>query len=173
MGIVAQVTVARIISGGQTGADRGALEAAWDLGIATGGFAPAGWRAEDGVIPERYRVGMVQSASPAYPVRTRANIEASDATLILSIGPLEMDSGSYLTAKMARTLGKPCRHNIVADIEYRRHAIDRVSQFLRECNVRILNVAGPRESREPGVQAAVRAALAAILGGERDPWDAL
>lgn len=166
------MTVTRIISGGQTGADRGALEAAWDLGIATGGFAPAGWRAEDGVIPERYRVGMVQGASPAYPVRTRANIEASDATLILSVGPLEMDSGSYLTAKMARTLGKPCRHFARSDIPSRL-GLDLARAWIEEVNPRILNVAGPRESREPGVQAAVRAALVAILGGEWDPWDAL
>jgi hypothetical protein len=170
MGIVAQVTVTRIISGGQTGADRGALEAAWDLGIATGGFAPAGWRAEDGVIPERYRVGMVQSGSSAYPVRTRANIEASDATLILSVGPLEMDSGSYLTAKMARTLGKPCRHYTIGQSE---SWLVMVRGWICERARTTLNVAGPRESREPGVQAAVRAALVAILGGERDPWDAL
>jgi|1185.fasta_scaffold00157_6 hypothetical protein len=170
MGIVAQVTVTRIISGGQTGADRGALEAAWDLGIATGGFAPAGWRAEDGVIPERYRVGMVQSGSPAYPVRTRANIEASDATLILSVGPIEMDSGSYLTSKMARTLGKPCRHFARSDS---RMWLDLSRAWIDEVQPRILNVAGPRESREPGVQAAVRAALVEILGGEWDPWDAL
>jgi hypothetical protein len=164
------VTVTRIISGGQTGADRGALEAAWDLGIATGGFAPAGWRAEDGVIPERYRVGMVQSASPAYPVRTRANIEASDATLILSVGPIEMDSGSYLTSKMARTLGKPCRHFAIGEPRVWR---GQLLLWLHGVQPRTLNVAGPRESREPGVQAAVRAALVAILGGEWDPWDAL
>lgn len=170
MGIVAQVTVTRIISGGQTGADRGSFEAAWDLWIATGGFAPAGWRAEDGVIPERYRSGMVQSGSSAYPVRTRANIEASDATLILSVGPLSMDSGSYLTAKMARTLGKPCRHFAIGE-----HPafLGMAILWIIEVQPRILNVAGPRESREPGVQAAVRAALVAILGGERDPWDAL
>lgn len=167
------MTVIRIISGGQTGADRGAADAARILGLQRGGWAPAGWRAEDGVIPEAYRVGMMQSGSPAYPVRTQANIESSDATLILSLGPLAMDSGSYLTAKMARTLGKPCRHFFVTDGRVTGIGPCRILEWISELGVRTLNVAGPRESREPGAQAAVCAALVAILGGERDPWDAL
>lgn len=163
--------VRRIISGAQTGADRGSLEAAWDLKLATGGYAPAGWRSEDGEIPEPYRCGMIQSASSAYPVRTRANIEASDGTLILSFGPLRFDSGSMLTVQIARTVGKPCRHFFLPPEAMGRRL---VLEWLILHSIRTLNVAGPRESIEPGIQATVRATLGQILRPtEIDPWDAL
>lgn len=169
--------IRRIISGGQTGADRGSIEAAWDLKLATGGYAPAGWRSEDGEIPEPYRCGMIQSASSAYPVRTRANIEASDGTLILSFGPLRFDSGSMLTVQIARTVGKSVRH-LMLESEMSRPldvGIKRVREWLQERRIRTLNVAGPRESIEPGIQAAVRATLAwrILMPTELDPWDAL
>lgn len=157
-----------IISGGQTGADRGCLEAAYDLGLRRGGMAPAGWRAEDGVIPPWYRTGMFQSASTAYPVRTRANVEASGGTLILSFGALGTGSGSAQTANIAAQLGKPLMH-----IKLPRGrgpqfqiAAGRIMDFLRYHQIVTLNVAGPRESRELGLQAAVRAALGEILGDE-------
>lgn len=157
-----------IISGGQTGADRGSLEAAHDLGLARGGMAPAGWRAEDGVIPEWYRAGMTQSGSSGYPVRTRSNVEASGGTLILSFGALTDESGSMLTANLARRAPKPLLH-----IRLPRNrgpqfqiAAGRIMDFLRHHQIRTLNVAGPRESREPGIQAATRAALNAILADE-------
>lgn len=156
-----------IISGGQTGSDRGGLEAAHDLGLQRGGMAPAGWRAEDGAIPQWYREGMMQSASAAYPVRTRANVEASGGTLILSFGPLPHDSGSMLTGKLARHAGKPyLLFTLQRDIPLSQYAIDRALEWLTEHQIVTLNVAGPRESREPGIQAATRAALNAILGDE-------
>lgn len=156
-----------IISGGQTGSDRGALEAAHDLGLQRGGMAPAGWRAEDGEIPEWYREGMMQSASSAYPVRTRANVEASGGTLILSFGELTAESGSMLTAKYARAAGKPLLAIQVQDRGWLSpFAIARIQTWLRGHKIVTLNVAGPRESREPGIQAATRAVLNAILGDE-------
>lgn len=157
-----------IINGGQTGADRGSAEAARDLGLKRGGWAPAGWRAEDGVIPQWYRVGMMESASSAYPVRTRANVEASGGTLILSFEILTHDSGSMLTAKLARQLGKPSLNILLPNPRSRSYLSSFELQHIREwitgCKIRTLNVAGPRESREPGIQAATRAALVQILG---------
>jgi hypothetical protein len=157
------VTVSLIISGGQTGADRGGLLAAHDLGIPRGGMAPAGWRAEDGVIPEWFRTGMWQSGATGYRVRTRANVEASSGTLILCLGELPHDSGSMLTANLARRIGKPILVvNIWSGISD--FAIGHVREWIGERAISTLNVAGPRESREPGIQEASRAALVAILG---------
>lgn len=154
------ILVHTIISGAQTGADRGALLAARDLGLKRGGMAPAGWRSEDGEIPPEFRVGMMQSPSPAYPVRTRANVEASGGTLILSIGPLRFDSGSMLTAQIARTVGKPVLHVMIDASSVSRA---RIRDWLREHQIRTLNVAGPRETREPGLQQAARVELGFIL----------
>jgi hypothetical protein len=154
------ILVHTIISGAQTGADRGGLLAARDLGLKRGGWAPLGWRSEDGEIPPEFRVGMMQSPSPAYPVRTRANIEASSGTLILSLGPLRLDSGSMLTHNIARNLGKPVRHFVV-------DGLTKFAPFARrwliEYEIRTLNVAGPTESHEPGIQEAARDALVSIL----------
>lgn len=162
-----------IISGGQTGADRGSLEAAHDLGLKRGGWAPAGWRAEDGVIPQWYRAGMMESASSAYPVRTRANVEASGGTLILSLGALTEESGSMLTARLARRVLKPLLHIEIPRVSgLTQFQIDRVREWLRHNCIETLNVAGPRESREPGIQAATRAALVQIFGEDAGfGWD--
>lgn len=163
-----------LISGGQTGADRAAFDAAMILDLKRGGMAPAGWRSEDGEIPVRYRIGMIESASSAYPVRTRSNVEASGGTLIMSLGPLPNDSGSMLTTKIARQIGKPLLALQVDRIGVGVFARDRVRAWLAERDIRVLNVAGPRESREPGVQRAACAALVAILRTDEDEgfgWD--
>lgn len=149
-------------SGGQTGADRGALDAARVLGLGRGGYAPLGWRAEDGEIPEGYRVGMVESTSPSYSSRTRLNVQHSDATLVLSLAELRWGGGSATTIAVARRLGRPVRHLLVSSLDSEIGA-SRVREWLVDHGVRCLNVAGPRESREPGVQLAVRDALVAAL----------
>ena len=74
----------KIVSGGQTGVDQGALEAALDLGLVWGGWVPKGWRAENGTVPERFRARMQEHASANYIVRTRQNVADSHATLILT-----------------------------------------------------------------------------------------
>lgn len=171
------MTVSMLISGGQTGADRAAFDAAMILDLKRGGMAPAGWCSEDGEIPVRYRIGMIESASSAYPVRTRSNVEASGGTLILSLGPLRHDSGSMLTAQIARTVGKPHLH-VEVPAHHRERlsevARDRVRAWLEDKGIRVLNVAGPRESKEPGVQRAACSALVAILRTDEDEgfgWD--
>lgn len=153
-----------IISGGQTGADRGGLLAAHDLGLQRGGMAPAGWRAEDGAIPEWFREGMMQSASAAYPVRTGANVEASGGTLITFLNELHTESGGTAqTRDLCSRLGKPL---LLLWVGSNIDETFRVLEWLRFHRISTLNVAGPRESKSPGIQAATRAALNAILADE-------
>ena len=94
---------AKIISGGQTGVDRGALDAAIALGVPHGGWCPHGRLAEDGIIPARYQLR--QTDSPEYHVRTEKNVQDSDATLILYRG--EMKGGTKLTWQLAERHAKP------------------------------------------------------------------
>src|ERR1039457_4141998 len=96
------VTVEKIISGGQTGADRGGLDAAMALEIPHGGFCPRGRRAEDGRIPLRYK--LTETASGEYPQRTRMNVEAANATLIFV---RRMSRGSQLTIEFAQRTARP------------------------------------------------------------------
>ena len=95
----------KIISGGQTGVDRAALDAAIELGIPHGGWCPRGRRAEDGAIPTRYQLKEIEGID--YSERTRRNILESDATLILTSGPLQ--GGTLLTFNLCNKLGRPVR----------------------------------------------------------------
>lgn len=133
----------RIVSGGQTGVDRGALDAAMALGIEHGGWCPRGRLAEDGVIPERYQLQQTRSAR--YSVRTRQNVVDSSGTLILCRGPLR--GGTELTHRLAKRLEKPF---LIVDLLQGPDG-EEVWRWLRACDVRILNVAGPRESSAPGI----------------------
>jgi hypothetical protein len=88
------VIIRKIISGGQTGADRAAFDAALALGLPIGGWVPKGRKAEDGVIPAHYS-NLRETDADDYESRTRLNVREADATLILSHGPLT--GGSQLT----------------------------------------------------------------------------
>jgi len=145
----------RVVSGGQTGVDRAALEVALELGLACGGWCPRGRRAEDGRIPTRYPLR--ETPRMAYAERTEWNVRDADATLVLSFGT--PDGGTALTLRLARRLGRPwCHVDLAATpdpAELRR--------WLRERRVRTLNVAGPRESRARGIGRAARAYLRRAL----------
>ena len=132
-----------IISGGQTGVDRAGLDVAWALGLVIGGWCPRDRRAEDGIIPDRYPLR--ETVEPDYETRTRRNVEEADATLILNQG--ELDGGTALTAEHARQIGKPC---LIVQMEA---GLDpaRFRAWLDEHRIAVLNVAGPRESKRPGV----------------------
>lgn len=145
----------RIVSGGQTGVDRAALDAALDCGLAIGGWCPKGRRAEDGVIAERYP--LVETPSKDYRQRTKWNVRDSDATLILVLG--ELSGGSRLTAGTARSLGKPL---FVGRLDLYATARE-VGEFVEAHRVRTLNVAGPRESRCPGIHARAYALLRTVF----------
>jgi len=145
----------KIISGGQTGADRAGLDVGLALNIPVGGGCPQGRRAEDGIIPARYP--LVETLEADYDTRTRRNVEDSDGTLILNLGTL--DGGTALTASQARQIGKPCR--VVALEEGIEPAAFR--DWLTEHHIAILNVAGPRESQQSGVYEAARRCLTTLL----------
>ena len=156
---------AKIVSGGQTGTDRAALDVALALGIACGGWCPRGRLAENGVIASRYP--LTETPTSEYSERTRLNVLDSDATLILTHGPLT--GGTALTRRLARELGKP---NLVMD-PAATDEVEAVRSWCREHRVRTLNVAGPRESHSPGIGDSVREFLSALLaepsnvGGEK------
>lgn len=138
-----QIYPEKIVSGGQTGVDRGALDAAISLDVDHGGWCPRGRLAEDGVIPECYRLR--ETDSPRYSVRTRRNVIDSCGTLILSCGPLR--GGTDLTWRLARQFAKP---SLVVDLSQEAGADD-VWRWIRDHQLRVLNVAGPRESSVPGI----------------------
>jgi hypothetical protein len=132
-----------LVSGGQTGVDRAALDVALELGIPCGGWCPRGRRAEDGRIPARFPVK--ECTSRNYAVRTRRNVEESDGTLILSRGKLT--GGTALTESIARQMGKPWLViDLVAEFDARP-----VEEWIVENRIRTLNVAGPRESQQIGI----------------------
>ncbi len=143
----AGMTVRRIVSGGQTGVDRAALDVARALGIACGGWCPRGRRAEDGRIPDRYPLRETESRD--YATRTRLNVRDSDATLVLTRGA--PTGGTRLTVDVAVFAGRPV---LVIDLDGDREAgLDAARRWLAETPVRTLNVAGPRESTAPGIYA--------------------
>jgi hypothetical protein len=145
----------RVVSGGQTGVDRAALDVAIALGIPHGGWCPQGRRAEDGVIPARY--ALVEHASADYAARTEANVADADATLILARGPLA--GGTALTRDFARRLRKPF---LIVDLGTRPDP-NAVRTWLAGHGVGVLNVGGPRESQRPGIGADARTFLLSVL----------
>ena len=132
-----------IVSGGQTGVDRGALDAAIAAGVSHGGWCPRGRLAEDGPIAARYELRETRSAK--YSIRTRKNVLDSDATLILCRGPLT--SGTDLTNRLALHHAKPC---LVVDLQQDPDAAE-VRRWMAAHHIGVLNVAGPRESSQPGI----------------------
>ena len=149
----------KIISGGQTGVDRAALDAAIATGLPHGGACPAGRAAEDGIINARYRLTETKSANPAS--RTRRNVRDSDATLVLS--PTAPQGGTRLTVGHAAKLNRPC---FVLD-PYAGGAADEIVAWLREEKPRILNIAGPRESKCPGLYTRCFALLKEVFSAVR------
>ncbi len=147
----------RIVSGGQAGADRGALDFAIKHGYIHGGWAPHGRLAEDGVIPVKYQ--LTEMAEGGYRQRTRRNVVDSDATLIINLG--ELDGGTLATQVFAEKSSKPYLV-VQADPGISEGMVDSVIAWLRQHDVKILNVAGPRESKRPGICRLTSEMLAAV-----------
>ncbi|MCH7695627.1 MAG: putative molybdenum carrier protein [Proteobacteria bacterium] len=133
----------KIISGGQTGVDRAALDIAIKHNIAHGGWCPRGRIAEDGTIDERYN--LTETNSRKYTCRTKWNVRDSDGSLILNSGRLA--GGTAVTVSVARRCNKPC-HSISLD---KTTDVSAAIEWISRHNIRILNIAGPRESKQPGI----------------------
>lgn len=146
-----------IISGGQTGADRAALDAAIELNIPYGGWCPKGRIDEKGIIPEKYRnltpiSGEFQTEQENYDTRTKPNIRDSDGTLILVPElplPPKIKDGTLLTIKEVERQNKP--HLTIDLSESMEKKINAIVSWVEKHHIQILNVAGPRETSSPGI----------------------
>ena len=142
--------IKRIISGGQTGADRAALDFAIKVGLPHGRWVPKGRLAEDGPLPDEYKLQEMPTSS--YPKRTEQNVIDSDGTLILTHGKLT--GGSRLTKEFAENQKKPCLHvDLNQEVEYA--AAVHIDDWAQEHKIEVLNVAGPRASKDPKIYAKV------------------
>jgi len=156
------VPIKRIISGGQTGADRAALDFAIKNDLPYGGWVPKGRKTEDGTLPEKYHLKEMPTGQ--YSKRTEKNILDSDGTLILSHGPLS--GGSALTRELAKQHKKPWLHVDLKTIACPAAAV-MIQDWAGRHNVKVLNVAGPRASKDPLIYQAIMDVLAAV----HDPQD--
>lgn len=144
-----------IISGGQTGADTGALRAAANLNIRTGGYAPYGWTTETGPAPWLADYGLVQHKSSGYSPRTADNIKLADATVIFG----RPSTGSNLTQRICQERGKPT----IWIIANKHGEMVRFRLWLMKHKPKVLNCAGNRESITPGIGALVEKFLEIAL----------
>jgi len=164
--------ITRIISGGQTRADRGGLDAAMYCDIPHGGWCPQGRKAEDGVIAAKYQLQEMES--PDYIKRTEANVVDSDATVVFTLGPAT--GGSLKTLVFCRKHGKPY-HHVNLTTTRRESAVQQISEWFngdekwndyedyeaRPPEKCVLNVAGSRESKADGMQDLVEAIVVDMI----------
>jgi len=152
------MVIKKVISGGQTGADRAGIDAAIEMGISYGGWLPKGRKAEDGTVPGKYSF-MQEMTRGGYPKRTEQNIIDSDGTVIFSHGKLS--TGSALTVNLAKKHQRPW---LYIDLSLRRNQIISVQDWLIDYDIQVLNVAGSRESKHPGIHDQVKDILIQVLG---------
>lgn len=145
----------KIVSGGQTGVDRAALDVALAHDLPVGGWCPHGRRAEDGTIPDRYP--LKETPSEAYEQRTAWNVRDSDGTLIITDGVLE--GGTALTMTEAKRQGRPVLHVRTTDAV----PVPMIRAWGEDHDVRVMNVAGPRSSEAGDIYDAAREILDALL----------
>lgn len=149
------MTTLKIYSGGQTGVDRAALDAAKQHKIEHGGWCPKGRKAEDGIIDQSYL--LIETNSFDYRERTRLNVQDSDGTLILFKDTLE--GGTRYTYDCTIKIQKPTLLiNLDTAPDYKN-----IINWLRENKISLLNVAGPRESKNPGIYASAKNILSTLI----------
>lgn len=146
----------KIISGGQTGVDRAALDAAKILHLDRGGWCPKERKAEDGKIPPEYP--LKETPNSEYKQRTEWNVRDGDATLIL-VRKTPLTGGTAFTEDLTKTHKKPC---LVVNMN-EPDSLHRARVWLQEHRPKILNVAGPRESLDPGIYKQALAFLKELL----------
>jgi hypothetical protein len=147
----------KIVSGGQTGVDRAALDVALELGLSCGGHCPKGRHAEDGPIADRYPLQETPTAD--FAQRSEWNVRDSDGMLILTLG--RPSGGTALTIESARKLRRPC---LVVDLN-RPVQADAVNGWLATNQIQTLNIAGPRASESPQAYQLAVAMLRNLLRG--------
>ena len=150
----------KIVSGGQTGVDRAALDWALAGGVPCGGWCPLGRWAEDGPIDARYPLRETPDVKPA--LRTEWNVRDSDGTLIVTLAG-RITGGTLLTDNLAKRLSRPLLHLSEADGSLAEQE-ELLRRFIDQNEISTLNVAGPRESGEPGVGQFVIGLLEAAFG---------
>lgn len=171
------IIISKIISGGQTGADRGGLDAAIALKIPHGGWCPRGRKAEDGVIPTKYK--LKESKSSFYQERTKKNVLDSDATVVFCYG--KPSGGSKLTAEYAGKCRKPF---LTVDLDAKDNHPEKIKKWLdKKVSGKLLsdtgkewtgpmkitlNVAGSRESEAPGIQVEVKKVMKHVIHDSSD-----
>jgi hypothetical protein len=151
------IMLKRVVSGGQTGVDRAGLDAALEVGLPIGGYCPKGRLAEDGCVPEHYP--LVELSSERYATRTEKNVVESDGTLVLNMGRLT--EGTKATVDYAVQHGKPF---LVLQLD-RAPGQEEVLAWLEANRIATLNVAGPRESKHPGIYQLALEFLREVLRG--------
>jgi hypothetical protein len=148
----------KIVSGGQTGADRAAVDFAIERGIPHGGWCPRGRKAEDGTIDRRYQ--LKETPSSGYVHRTECNVRDSDGTVVFSIAPV-LTGGSKKTLELAHKHHKPVIH--IARDGGPAAPDQALLRFIQDNKIKVLNVEGPRASKERDVAAFVMAVLKQAL----------
>lgn len=135
--------ISKIISGGQVGVDRAALDFAIKHQMPYGGWCPKDRIAEDGIIPDFY--SLIETKTTVYSERTLLNIKHSDGTLIIYVD--DFDSGTDLTHSICKKTNKPFLTQILPNAFYAKE----FELWLHQNNIKVLNIAGPRESSYPGI----------------------
>ncbi|MDZ7696376.1 MAG: putative molybdenum carrier protein [Deltaproteobacteria bacterium] len=152
------IPIEKIISGGQTGADIAALDAAIDYGVPHGGWISKGRRTESGPLPDRYL--LKETNNIGYPQRTTLNILDSDGTLLFSHG--ELTGRSALTQELAKKHSRPCLHINLGEIsEYQ--AVEIIRDWIEVKGIKVLNVSGSTHSEDPFIYDAVNNILKSVL----------
>ena len=146
--------IKKIVSGGQTGADRAGLDAAIELDVPHGGWIPKGRKTENGGLPGKYHLKEMPTGS--YEARTEQNVIESDGTLIVSHGKL--NGGSAKTRRFAKKHKRPWKHVDMEKTTFFKAVMD-IRSWAAKNGVKVLNVAGPRGSKDPGIYDATKKLL--------------
>lgn len=157
------MTLKKIVAGGQTGADRAGWDAAKDAGIKTGGWMPLGYDSEDGKHPEfALQYDAKEWFVPAYPARTKLNIQDSDATIVFNLGT-QLSKGTVLAIGMGRIVGKEVRVVIYDPEQGWSESPADIARWIESREIETLNVAGNRETNPPSVYPIVKIYMARVL----------